>query len=175
MPANLGNSPASIAVNLRISRSFGLGPEVASAEKQCGPGRPPGGPGGFGGGSVEVAAVGAALAEAVVCVAACRTRDAKYSLTFSAQALNLFNDIDYGTPTGSVVPTLLSGSGATAEYGPGSRFDKSTSLAGGMFASSYRFGGAAHLYSGGVFVLNGGPWGAGGICGMWGIPPLPTS
>ena len=41
----------------------------------------------------------------------------KYSLTFSAQALNLFNDIDYGTPTGSVVPTLLSGSGATAEYG----------------------------------------------------------
>jgi len=59
----------------------------------------------------------------------------KYSLTFSAQALNLFNDIDYGTPTGTVVPTLSSGSGATAVYGPGSRFNKSTSLAGGMFAS----------------------------------------
>ena len=35
----------------------------------------------------------------------------KYSLTFSAQALNLFNDIDYGTPTGSVAPTFNSGHG----------------------------------------------------------------
>ena len=25
----------------------------------------------------------------------------KYSLTFSAQALNMFNDIDYGTPNGT--------------------------------------------------------------------------
>jgi len=49
--------------------------------------------------------------------------------------LNLFNDIDYGTPSGSVVPTPVSGSGATAVYGPGSRFDTSTSLAGGIFAS----------------------------------------
>ena len=56
----------------------------------------------------------------------------KYSLTFSAQALNLFNDINYGTPNGSVVPTLIPGS---TTYGPGSRFDKSTSLAGQQFAS----------------------------------------
>jgi hypothetical protein len=47
--------------------------------------------------------------------------------------LNLFNDINYGTPSGSVVPTLLPGS--ATEYGPGSRFQKSTSLAGGIFAS----------------------------------------
>ena len=59
----------------------------------------------------------------------------KYSLTFSAQALNLFNDVNYGTPNGNVVPALLSGTGPTAVYGPGSRFDKSTSLAGGQFAS----------------------------------------
>ena len=44
----------------------------------------------------------------------------KYSLTFSAQALNLFNDIDYGQPTG----TLTSPS-----------FNKSTSLAGGIFST----------------------------------------
>jgi len=31
----------------------------------------------------------------------------KYSLNFSAQALNLFNDIDYGTPSGSVAPTFI--------------------------------------------------------------------
>jgi hypothetical protein len=56
----------------------------------------------------------------------------KYSLNFSVQALNLFNNIDYGTPSGSLIPTLNSSTGL---YGPGSRFGKSTSLAGGIFSS----------------------------------------
>ena len=56
----------------------------------------------------------------------------KYNLTFSANAENLFNDIDYGTPSGTVIPTLTSGS---TVVGPGGRFGKSTSLAGGPFSS----------------------------------------
>jgi hypothetical protein len=56
----------------------------------------------------------------------------KYSLTFSAQALNLFNDIDLGTPSGSVSPLFNPATGIT---GPGTRFGESTSLAGGIFAS----------------------------------------
>jgi hypothetical protein len=56
----------------------------------------------------------------------------KYSLTFSAQALNVFNDINLGTPSGSLVPTLDSTTGIT---GPGSRFDVSNHLASGLFAS----------------------------------------
>ena len=44
----------------------------------------------------------------------------KYSLTFSVQALNLFNNINLGTPVGNV----------TAKS-----FDQSTSLAPGMFSS----------------------------------------
>ena len=44
----------------------------------------------------------------------------KYSLTFSAQALNLFNDINLGTPVGNVTATS---------------FGHSTSLAPGMFSS----------------------------------------
>lgn len=56
----------------------------------------------------------------------------KYSLTFSAQALNLFNDINLGTPSGTVAPTYDQASGIT---GPGSRFDVSNHLASGMFAS----------------------------------------
>lgn len=56
----------------------------------------------------------------------------KYTLTFGAQALNLFNDIDYGTPVGSVIPTLNPNTGL---YGPGDQFGKSTSLAGGIFSS----------------------------------------
>jgi len=44
----------------------------------------------------------------------------KYSLTFSAQALNLFNDIDYGAPNGNLTAP---------------NFGKSTSLAGGIFSA----------------------------------------
>lgn len=43
----------------------------------------------------------------------------KYSLTFSAQAMNLFNNINYGRPTGNVTA---------------SSFGRSTGLAGFMFA-----------------------------------------
>ena len=64
LPINIGNSPASVAVNLRLSRSFGLGPKLEGTG-QSGPpdgggpgggrrggGGPGGGfgPGGFGGG-----------------------------------------------------------------------------------------------------------------------------
>ncbi|HEX4758318.1 MAG TPA: carboxypeptidase regulatory-like domain-containing protein [Terracidiphilus sp.] len=148
VPTNIGNSPAAVAVNVRISRSWGLGPEVASPGgggrrgQNGGQGGGPGGPGGFGGiggmggpgggghgGGGGFGGGGGGMRGGM------SNTGRKYSLTFSAQALNLFNDIDYGTPSGSVVPTLVSGSGATAVYGPGSRFNKSTSLAGGMFAS----------------------------------------
>jgi hypothetical protein len=57
----------------------------------------------------------------------------KYTLTFNAQALNLFNDIDRGTPEGSVFPTK---NPVTGFYdSPGSQFDYSPSLAGGIFSS----------------------------------------
>jgi len=58
----------------------------------------------------------------------------KYSLNFSAQALNLFNDIDYGTPTGTISPPSTPDP-STGMYGPGSQFDKSTTLAGGIFST----------------------------------------
>jgi len=135
LPTNIGNSPASVAFNLRVSRSFGIGPKLQSAANAAGqrPGGPPpmmgmgGGPGGGGGGRGGGGGGGGGP------FGGGANTGHKYSLTFSAQALNLFNDINYGTPSGSVVPTLLPGS--TTEYGPGSRFQKSTSLAGGIFAS----------------------------------------
>jgi hypothetical protein len=135
LPANIGNSPASVALNLRVSRSFGIGPKLPSqngaagpgGQRQGGPGGPMGGYGGPGGGGGGRGGGGGGYGPPAA------NTGRKYSLTFSAQALNLFNDINYGTPSGSVVPTLLPGS--TTEYGPGARFDKSTSLAGGIFAS----------------------------------------
>jgi hypothetical protein len=147
---NLGNGPASISVNLRVSRSWGIGPKVespAGARGQRGQGGPGGGggfggggfgggPGGGGGGGGGRGGGGGGGGGGMFGGGGGRggmsNTGRKYSLTFSAQALNLFNDINLGTPSGSVVPTLIPGS---TIYGPGSRFDQSTSLASGQFAS----------------------------------------
>jgi len=59
----------------------------------------------------------------------------KYSLTFSAQALNLFNDVNYGTPTGTISASpILDSTGDVTGYGPGGNFGKSRGLAGQMFS-----------------------------------------
>jgi hypothetical protein len=120
IPVNLGNSPAAIAVNLRVSKAIGLGPKLVSATPKPdggapngpppgGGGRGGGGYGGFGGGPGGPGGMGGG-----------NTTGHKYSLTFSAQALNLFNDIDKGQPNGTITA---------------SNFGKSTSMAGGIFSS----------------------------------------
>ncbi len=121
VPANMGNGPAGVAFNLRLSRSFGIGPKLAAGAQAGGP--PPGGgggghrgggpgggfgPGGFGGGGGPRGMFGGA------------GTGHKYTLTFNAQALNLFNNVDYGTPVGNV---------------SAQNFGRSTSLAGGIFSS----------------------------------------
>ena len=55
----------------------------------------------------------------------------KYTLTFSAMASNLFNDINYGTPSGAVTPVFDETSN---EMTPGGRFGHSQSLQGGPFS-----------------------------------------
>ena len=125
IPINLGTGPAAFALNLRVSRAIGFGPKLAQGETS-GPsqtggrgsggfGNPFGRGGGGGGGGLPPVNTGR-----------------KYTVTFNAQALNLFNDIDRGQPVGSLIPTLNTSTGL---YGPGSQFDKSTSLAGGIFSS----------------------------------------
>jgi hypothetical protein len=125
IPANRGTGPAAVAVNLRISRGFGFGPELGSSGGSQGDGGgphmdgggrrggPPGGglgPGGLGGGGGR--GMGGMFGGAGT--------GRKYSLTFSVQALNAFNNIDYGGPNGVL----------------GSRrFDRSTTLAGGIFST----------------------------------------
>lgn len=109
---NRGTGPAAVAVNLRISRSFGVGPKLAKGDASGSPdggpggGPPPGGgrggrggpgggfgPGGFGGGGGRGGPGG---------MFASQGTGRKYNLNFSVQALNLFNNIDYGTPDGVV-------------------------------------------------------------------------
>ncbi len=122
IPINLGNGPAAVAVNLRISRGFGIGPKTTSGNNQAGGGPPPGdgggrhgpggglGPGGLGGG--PRGGPGGMFGSS--------STGRKYSLNFSVQAMNLFNDIDYGTPGGTLGTP---------------NFNRSTSLAGGIFST----------------------------------------
>jgi hypothetical protein len=126
IPANLGRGPAAVAVNLRISRGFGFGPETG-ANSGGGPdggphmhdggggrrGGPPGGglgPGGLGGGGGH--GMGGMFGGG--------STGRKYSLNFSIQALNLFNNINYGGPNGTIGTR---------------RFNRSTTLAGGIFST----------------------------------------
>jgi hypothetical protein len=121
--ANKGVGPAAVAFNLRISRGFGFGPETSASGGPNGGGDghhgggggrggPPGGglgPGGLsGGGGGPRGMFGPA------------GTGRKYSLTFTAQALNLFNDIDYGGPNGVLGSP---------------HFNRSTTLAGGIFST----------------------------------------
>ena len=134
IPVNLGNGPAAVAVNLRVSRAIGIGPKLVSATPQQDggppngppPGGPPpggGGPGGGGrggpGGGGPGGGFGGGPGGPMGSGGGGNSTGRRYSLTFSAQALNLFNDIDKGQPNGTVTSP---------------NFGKSTSLAGGIFS-----------------------------------------
>ena len=131
IPANLGRGPASVAVNLRISRGFAFGPETGgtSGPNGGGPGGPGGGPdGGGGGGGRRGGPPGGGLGPGGLGGGGGGMRGMfgggpsgrKYALTFSAQALNLFNNVNYGGPNGTIGTP---------------HFDRSTSLAGQIFSS----------------------------------------
>jgi hypothetical protein len=139
--ANSGTGPAAVAVNLRISRTFGIGAKLQGTNNNNnqGGGPPGGGPpggGGRGGGGGMGGGPGGGLGPGGLGgggrgMGGGPTTNHKYNLTFSAQALNLFNDIDYGQPSGAVIPTA-NGDGT---YNAGPRFGQSFSLARGIFAS----------------------------------------
>jgi hypothetical protein len=150
VPANMGHGPAGVALNLRVSRSFGIGPKLAANDgggpQQGGGGGPPGGgrgggggPGGGGpGGGLGPGGLGGGGRGPGGPFGGAST-NRKYSLNFSAQALNLFNDIDYGTPRGTVAATPLAQADQTVPgttlYGTDTNFGSSTGLAGGIFSS----------------------------------------
>ena len=137
---NSGKGPAQVALNLRVSKTFGVGPKVKhGATDNGGFGPPPGGgrgggggggpggggpgggfgPGGFGGGGGNRPpgmGGGTALPR-------------KFSLNISAQALNLFNNVNYGAPSGIVTPPGTIGTGEI------NRFGQSQSLANGIFST----------------------------------------
>ncbi len=121
---NLGNGPAAVAFNLRISREFAVGPKVTNTAHF---GYPGGGPhhgggvgGGFGGGGFSGPGGHGMFGGPEV--------PRKYQINFSIQALNLFNNHDYGTPNGTVIaPGKL---GNTPDI-----FGQSQSMATGLYSN----------------------------------------
>jgi hypothetical protein len=126
IPSNFGDGPGQFTLNMRLSKTFGIGPKLEASNPNPqqqgqrgqggggGGGRPgggapgggaPGGPaGGFGGprGGLGVP----------------ERSSQRYSLTFSANARNIFNDVNPAPPIGNLSSAL---------------FGKSTALAGGVF------------------------------------------
>jgi hypothetical protein len=123
VPINYCAGPANFTLNLRLARTFGLGPktEVAGASGQGGSGGGHGGPGGGGRGGPGGGGRGPGGPGGGPMGMGATNSGHRYSLTFGAQAFNIFNVIPYGTPTS----TLSS-----------PRFGEFTTLATGPFSSS---------------------------------------
>jgi Carboxypeptidase regulatory-like domain len=117
VPINYCAGPANFTLNLRLARTFGFGPktDAARAGGQGGDRGGPGGPGrgGLGGGRGPGGGGPMGMGGA--------NSGHRYSVTFGAQAFNVFNVIPYGTPTS----TLSS-----------PRFGEFTTLATGPFSSA---------------------------------------
>jgi hypothetical protein len=131
VPANFGTSPAQFTLNMRLSKTIGIGPRLEATTvnpaqqggqngprggnpggggRGAGPGGPGGGsPGGMGGGPRGPGGPFGGGSE---------RSNQRYSLTFSVNARNLFNDVNAAPPIGNLSSAL---------------FGKSTALAGGVF------------------------------------------
>ncbi|HEY2499799.1 MAG TPA: carboxypeptidase regulatory-like domain-containing protein [Candidatus Angelobacter sp.] len=117
IPSNFGTSPAQFTFNLRLSKTIGIGPRVEATNnnpaqqdhQRGGPGGGRGGEGGRGPGGPMVMRGPMGGPE---------KSNQKYSLTFSAHARNLFNNVNPAPPVGNLSSAL---------------FGQSTSLSGGVF------------------------------------------
>jgi hypothetical protein len=130
IPYDLGTGPSQVSMNLRVSKSFGIGPRVAGGVggSQGGPGGGPGGPGGGGrgggpgGGGPPGGGLGpGGLSGSNGPPRLDQTVPRKYSVTFSAMGHNVFNHVNLAAPVGVLDSPL---------------FGKSTALAGGFFNSA---------------------------------------
>jgi hypothetical protein len=126
IPYDVGTGPAQFSMNLRVSKSFGIGPRVegGAGGSQGGPGGPGGGPGGRGGpgGGGPGGGLGpGGLSGSNGPPRLDQTVPRKYSLTFSAMGHNVFNHVNLAAPVGVLDSPL---------------FGKSTALAGGFFNSA---------------------------------------
>jgi hypothetical protein len=125
IPYDLGNGPGQLSLNMRVSKSVGIGPRVeqGASASAGGPGGPGGGPppgggprgggpgGGLGPGGLSGSGGPPRLDQEL---------PRRYSLTFAAMGRNVFNNVNLAQPVGVLESPL---------------FDKSNALSGGFFSS----------------------------------------
>ena len=119
IPMNFGEAPSQFTLNMRLSKTFGLGPKLEAARNgQPEPGGQQGGFGSLGGGRERGGPMGGGRGRGGPGGSMGERSNQRYSLTFSANARNLLNNVNPAPPIGN----LSSG-----------RFGQSTALAGGVF------------------------------------------
>ena len=122
IPFDLGNGPAQLSMNLRVSKSIGIGPRAAGGVGGFagGPGGPPPGGGPPGGGPRGGGLGPGGLSQSGGPPRLDQELPRRYSLTFAAMARNVFNNVNLSQPVGVLESPL---------------FDKSNALSGGFFSS----------------------------------------
>ena len=113
-PINYGGGPALFTLNLRLSKTFGLGPKLeeraSSGGGMGGPGGGGHGGGGHGGGLAGRGLTGSGGGPFIFGGESNR----KYNLTFSVSARNLLNNVNYASPVGNLDSPLFGTSNALA-------------------------------------------------------------
>jgi hypothetical protein len=125
IPINYGNGPVQFAMNLRVAKSFGVGPKVEEG-KGAVAGGGGGGPGGGGGGGGHMPGMGLGGSGGGPHNQTARV-DRRYSITLSAFAHNIFNVVNLAPPNGT-----LGGPPDGTTDSP--FFGKSNQLASGFFS-----------------------------------------
>lgn len=129
IPYNYGTGPGQFSMNLRVSKSIGIGPKVAAVSAAAsggsgGPGGPGGGPPPGGGG--PRGGPGGGLGPSGLSSSGGPPRldqntKSRYSLNFTVMARNALNNVNLAQPVGVLESPL---------------FGKSNALAGGFFSSA---------------------------------------
>ena len=125
IPYNVGTGPSQFSVNMRVSKSFGIGPRVENAGGggnggPGGGGPPPGGGGPPGGGSGGGGLGPGGLSGSGGPPRLEQALPRRYTLTFAAMGRNVFNHVNLAPPVGVLESPL---------------FGTSNALAGGFFSS----------------------------------------
>jgi hypothetical protein len=132
IPYNYGTGPGQFSMDMRMSKSFGIGPKVSSGTAAFsgggmgGPGGGPGGPAMGGGRPGGGGAPGSGLGPNGLSTSGgpqvpAQNLKSRYSLNFSVMARNVLNNVNLANPV-SVLQSSL--------------FGKSNALAGGFFSSA---------------------------------------
>ncbi len=101
VPINYGSGPPLFTLNLRLSKTFGLGPKLEKGASSGPTGGGPGGGGGRGGGGGGLGGRGLAGGGGSPFTFGNETSH-KYNLTFSVSARNLLNNVNYAPPIGNL-------------------------------------------------------------------------